>query len=119
MDEFEKTEVSSECCDCQTAQSDAEMKGIVERISVSKSRINVIQANESKKNGFMPAKDFICESRVNVVLDEDIQCDDGKIWFHYICSKLPLYKLYIYEIFHRTKRCEICSSIDTGFYSFC
>ena len=63
----------------------------------------------------MPAKDLNSESRVNVVLDEGIPCDDCKIWFHYICSNLLLYKLYIYEIFHRTKRCEICSNIDTGF----
>ena len=63
----------------------------------------------------MPAKDLNSESHINVVLDEGIPCDDCKIWFRYICSNLLLYKLYIYEIFHRTKRCEICSNIDTGF----
>lgn len=115
-DELAKSGISSECCYWQTTPNYVEREVFIERRSVSETRrSDVLQAKESRKSDVMPAKDFNCGCCGKLVSDDGIQCGDCKIWFHYICSKLPSYQLYMYEVSHRKYTCEICSKTDIDF----
>ena len=113
-DEFVKAGISSECCYWQNARNDTGVVPI-ERRSLSESRrSDVLQTKESRKSDVMRAEDSNCGCCGKFVSDDGIQCGDCKIWFHYICSNLPSYQLYMYEVSHRKYTCEKCSDIDSN-----
>lgn len=115
-DELAKSGISSESCYWQQLLKITESEVNSENKSARESRKSDIQqAKESRKNDVLPTKDFDCGICTEPVSDDGIQCGDCKLWFHYICSKLPSYQLYMYENSQRKYTCEKCSNIDDGF----
>lgn len=74
--------------------------------------------SESNGNG-MKIIELIKEGKCGVcnvpVSDTGIQCTDCKLWYHYGCTQLPAYQLYIYEVSQRRYSCETCSEMNSRF----
>ena len=58
----------------------------------------------------------LCDEPVS---ETGIQCGDCRTWYHYGCSKLPVYQLYIFEVSQRRYSCENYSMMDDDFLKKC
>lgn len=45
-----------------------------------------------------------------------MQCNRCQGWTHYVCTKLPVYQLYLLVHTSRRYTCETCSNVTTSFY---
>ena len=59
-------------------------------------RSDIQQSKEARKSDILLEKKYNCGMCTSPVADDGIQCGDCRLWFHYICSKLPPYQLSIY-----------------------
>ena len=78
-------------------------------------RSDIQQSKEARKSDILLEKKYNCGMCTSPVADDGIQCGDCRLWFHYICSKLPPYQLYTYEKSNRKYTCEGCSNMDKDF----
>ena len=56
-----------------------------------------------------------CGECDKTVIETGIQCVDCRLWYHYSCSQLPAYQLYIFEVSKRRYSCAKCSKMDDEF----
>ena len=115
-DELAKSGISSESCHWQELVKSIEEERSSETKSTRESRrSDVQQGKETRKSDVISEKKYNCGTCKSPVADDGIQCGDCKLWFHYTCSKLPAYQLYMYEKSQRKYTCETCSNMDTEF----
>ena len=56
-----------------------------------------------------------CGECAMTVTETGIQCVDCRLWYHYGCSQLPAYQLYIFEVSQRQYSCTKCSKMNDEF----
>ena len=115
-DELAKLGISSKSCYWQKLLKAMEPEESLEiRIARESRKSDAQQVKESRKSDVQPTKNFDCGVCKEPVSDDGIQCGDCKLWYHYTCSKLPSYQLYLYEKSQRKYTCEECSTVDGDF----
>ena len=77
--------------------------------------VKIVEESEDKSN--KESIQFPCQSCKGEVNDLGIKCTDCKEWYHYSCTLLPPYQLYLYEKSQRKFTCEKCSGVPEGFIS--
>ena len=91
-DGLAKAGISSESCHWQEVVKSTEEENCCEAKSTREPRKSEPrQAKETRNSDKILEKKYECGICESPVADDGIQCGDCKLWFHYICSKLPPY----------------------------
>ena len=102
-DDLAKAGISSESCHWQKLVNSMEEEVGGESKSTREARRSDIQqSKEACKSDILLEKKYNCGMCTSSVADDGIQCGDCRLWFHYICSKLPPYQLYISDFFKKS-----------------
>ena len=85
--------------------------------NITGSDVRVIPKVATKGEESIQYVDTNCKMCTKEVINSGpgIQCMDCKNWFHYTCTDLPAYQLYVFEVSNRKYSCEECSGMDQKF----
>ena len=113
-DALAKVGISSECCFWQSNLVSVETSSAIicqSRRSSYCSRNFTVTSSKSSQNGEIQSSDSKCGVCFQQVSESGIQCVDCRIWYHYRCSQLPAYQLFMFENSQRRYSCENCSQM--------
>ena len=99
-DALAKVGISSECCFWQSNLVSVETSSAItcqSRRSSYCSRNFTVTSSKSSQNGEIQSSDSKCGVCFQQVSESGIQCVDCRIWYHYRCSQLPAYQLFMFE----------------------
>ena len=122
-DALAKSGISHESCYWQTialglANSGCEITsiplnpGITSKVPVPSRVLPSSPIKPRKAEEILTSNCGVCDKAVS---ETGIQCVDCRLWYHFSCSQLPAYQLYIFEVSQRRYSCEKCSMMDDDF----